>query len=103
MRLSWRTSQTLIVNKLLKIMGWQLHNYAEIIVDKMLRRITGYRRAMSDLRANRTRLSEEDYIAQAQQIYGAYRPVIKYFSAMLLDIAIRQVCALVVVLHPACD
>ncbi len=84
------SGKTLIVTKLLQIMRWQLHNYAEIIVDKMLRRITGYRRLMSALRLNRASLSEEEYIARAQNIYAGYRPVIKYFSAMLLDIALRQ-------------
>jgi Cdc6-like AAA superfamily ATPase len=67
------SGKTVIVHKLLQAMHWTLRNYAEIIVDKMLRRITGYRKIMSALRRNRTELSEDEYIDRAQRIYSGYR------------------------------
>jgi hypothetical protein len=45
---------------------------------------------MGDLLARRGSMGEVEFLTASQAIYGRYRPIIKYFSAMLLDIALRQ-------------
>lgn len=84
------SGKTQIINKMLRHTNTKLKNYAELIVDHMLGRISPYKTEMAELLAKRPSMDEGEFLLASQAIYGKYRPIIKYFSAMLLEIALRQ-------------
>jgi len=84
------SGKTRIVQKVFRNQHARRKNYAEIMVDRMLTRITSYRTQMDGLLHNRSLFDDDEFLRRSQAIYGRFRPLVKYFSNMLLDIALRQ-------------